>query len=164
MSEWGSKAWDANKKELSTGATVVLPLRIENGTPAGNYTMKVRVKSDKEEDITRQIEILERPNMSVDEANDTIQLTACSGCELLIIGDGFEFSGSNYTLKKPGAYSVLLLKDGKIFSRERMFIEAAKEPDGGMGVTGLSTARNKTIKIDKSRLAMLRLLSAVKLF
>ncbi|KHO47397.1 MAG: hypothetical protein QT00_C0002G0049 [archaeon GW2011_AR5] len=160
VSEWGSKAWDANKKELSTGATVVLPLRIENGTPAGNYTMKVRVKSDKEEDITRQIEILERPNMSVEEANGTIQLTACSGCELLVLAKDFEFSGGNYTLDKPGEYSVLLLKDSVIFSKSKFVIEAPKQNP----VTGRAAVKTKAAGLDKRRVFVLQFISRIKLF
>ena len=165
VSEWnGSHSWDANKKELNTNGIVSLFNIIENGTTPGNYTMKVRLKADNDEDTIRVIEVLGRPKLAVEKINGSVILSACEGCELLIIGDGFEFYGVNYTLEKPGMYSVLLLKDGKIFSRERIAIEAAKEPAGGTRVTGLSTARNRTMKVDKSRLAMLRLLSAVKLF
>lgn len=162
VSEWGSKAWDANKKEGIAGI-VSLPLRIENSTAPGNYTMKIRLKADKDEDVTASIEVLERPKLMVEKTKSSINLTACEGCELLIIARDFEFSGNNYTLESPGTYHVLMLKDSKIFSRELFVLENKSIDPKPVGkITGLTAKRSR--RLDKTSLLMLRGLSKVKLF
>ncbi|MBS3050854.1 MAG: lamin tail domain-containing protein [Candidatus Aenigmarchaeota archaeon] len=163
VSEWNGKgSWDANRKDLNASGLVVLAKKIENGTEPGNYTMKVRLKSDKEEDIIVPIEVLGRPKLSIEKINSSVLLTACEGCEILILGQDFEFSGKNYTLQIPGVYNVLLLKDSKVFSKSRVVIEEIKNSTSAK-ITGMTTKKSKR-QIDKKHLAMLQVLSKIKLF
>ncbi len=57
-----SGSWTANRKEVAANGftSVILKNRIEEGTAPGLYSLRVKIKSDKDEDITREIEVKEK--------------------------------------------------------------------------------------------------------
>lgn len=158
----GKATWDANRKELNASGLVILAKKIENGTLPGTYTMKVRLKSDKEEDIARIIEVLERPKLSIEKINSSFLITACEGCEMMILGQDFEFSGRNYTLETPGVFHLLLIKDSKIFSKELIKLDKIPVQENKIGITGMAV--KKSGRIGGSQLLILNALLKIRLF
>ncbi len=160
-----SGAWTANKKELeidaNATATVVLRSRIENSTSPGAYNLRVKIKSDKEEEITKMVNVVEKPKLDVKNYNGTALVsTVCDSCEILIAGLGAEKTIKNsYSIEATGTFYVFLLKDSKILSQEKIVIEksSATTTISGAGITGFAT--KKTVGINS--LLLLQLLAKV---
>jgi hypothetical protein len=71
FSDKWSGTWTANKI-ITDRKEIILRNRIEDGTTPGIYNLRVKIKSDKEEDITKEIEIKERPgHVPVASVNNT---------------------------------------------------------------------------------------------
>lgn len=168
ISEWGGRrTWDANKQGFNaTYGVIALAGRIENDTPAGNYTMKVKIKGEKDEEAARIIEVLEKPKIYIEKLNNTFNVsTSCTDCEILIIGEGFEKSvKDNYLLEEGGTFYVLLLKDSKIFSKQKVIVEKKPEQNKSLPVTGFMAKSAKKLDGKMNYVILLQVLSKMKVF
>ena len=169
VSEWsGRRTWDANRIENTSSGLISLPNKIENGTGSGNYTMRVKVKSDRDYEASRMIEILSRPKLSIEKINSSYFLSAdCEDCEITIIGHDFEKTVKGvYSLNLTGTFNVFLTKDSKMFSKERITIENVQEPKknqkAAMSPTGFAAKKSQGGKINYVIFA--QILSKMKLF
>lgn len=169
VSEWNGKgSWDANRQERNASGLIILANKIENGTPAGDYTMKVKIKADKDYDDARTLEVMDRPKLGVEKINSSFFIsTGCWDCDIMVIGKDFEKTAKNFTLESPGTFHAFLLKDSKIFSRQIITIETAKQKTGEglnktLPSTGFTVKKNLPGKIDYIILA--KILMKIKVF
>ncbi len=169
VSEWnGRRTWDANRVEMNaTNGLLVLTVKIENGTMPGNYTVKVKAKAEKDYEASGIIEVLERPKLHVEKINSSYILsTSCTDCEIMIIGQDFEKTvHDSYFLNTTGTFNILLIKDSKIFSKDKINIESIRPKEGrtdkALPATGFA-AKKSPGKINYIILA--HLLAKIKIF
>ncbi|MEK6887873.1 MAG: hypothetical protein AABX14_02915 [Candidatus Aenigmatarchaeota archaeon] len=65
--------WTPNRKEVTENLPIIsLKNTIEKGTEPGTYNLRVRLKTDKEEDITKEVYVVQEP---VNIVNNTISIT-----------------------------------------------------------------------------------------
>lgn len=73
-----SGSWSANAQSLSADIgknyTIVLPSRIEADAQPGIYSLRVKIKSDKEEDVTNEIRVAEPVKTAVIKENETAKI------------------------------------------------------------------------------------------
>ena len=112
--EWRG-SWDANKKDFTNSATVSLMNRIEKGTEPGMYSLRAKLKTDKEEYVTKDIEVLEerhQENVTVNVENKT----SSGRSPILITG----FATNKINKKIDMKYLLLLHLLSKIISASRL--------------------------------------------
>ncbi|MFA4819874.1 MAG: lamin tail domain-containing protein [Candidatus Aenigmatarchaeota archaeon] len=69
-----SGAWTANRKEIKEDLPLIsLKNTIEKGTEPGVYNLRIRLKTDKEEDITKELYVVQEP---VKIVNNTASITS----------------------------------------------------------------------------------------
>lgn len=166
----GKGAWDANKKEINlTGSTLVsLVKKVENGTAPGIYSMRVKIKGSVEKEITKTINVVERPSMEVKTYNTSFTAsTSCESCEIMVVGPDAEiFSKKQYTAENvSGMFRIFLILDSKIFSKRVVNISAVTIENRAVSRTAPVTSFVAKKNADmKKYIFLIRLLSKIRLF
>ncbi len=134
--------WDANAKEIVVNNNKVelkLKNKIEEGTEAGTYTLKVKIKGDKEYELTKTIEVAgDKPKIIIEKGNVTTLTTNCDDCEILLLGQGIDKKAAQHTLGT-GTFYAILMKDSRILTKEEITVE--DEKTSGAVITGFAVKK-----------------------
>ncbi len=154
--------WNANKKEIvinNNKMELVLKNKIELGTEAGDYTLRVKINGDKEYEITRTINVAgDKPKINVE--GGTVS-TNCDDCEILILGPDTNTRTKQHTLVSSGTFYLVLLKDSKVLSVEQTVISVGEsENTDGTTITGFAVKKQDL----RPYINFLKILSLTDLF
>lgn len=172
-------SWDANKIEIlvpANGTSLIKLLnKIENGTSPGIYNLRVKIKTNKEEEITKLINVTgSKPELKIKNFNGTLNIsTNCADCEIRLIGSNIDkiFNNSFLISNVSGVFYVSLIKDSEIILNYSINVSGKINPVKNSTkvksvnyITGFITNKNFVYKIDNKYLLLLQLLSKIKLF
>lgn len=128
-----SGAWDANKKAIRlapNGSSVItLESMIENTTQLGKYRLNVRVRSDKDHDFTREIDVLPlppRPRLSANQSGGVLFMESdCADCYIWVLPEDAVLNASAASMKAAeGSHYIVLLRRGEIMEKTRLDVPA----------------------------------------